>query len=537
MAKDFTQEDLVWAKMKGYPPWPARVASPPDGKIPKSKKPQHYVFFFGTHDHAWITDENIDPHSELKLESARAYKKKSSAMLLAIEEIEEAQKTVKKTSSKEKEPIAVDTPPSPSSPPQPQETPKSTEKPKKKLVIKKKRDSVKASEKKTPKRSPKKRSASDAHIDASKGDDSDADFQFLMANVPPNNRHLESSGDVSQVLSCVNGFDASGTTSVVLSQTSAERIKGGILSPSDKKIGFLGLGAMGTAMVEQLLATKHDVTVWNRTKRGEHSALAGARTAETPADVVEACDITLCCLDGAAVEEVVFSRMGVLEGLDGGGKAYVEMSSIPPAMSQRLSEAVCGRGGRYLEAQLVGERRGVADRSLVVICAGDRGTFLDCDTLFATWSTAAFYVGPDAGYASKIALLLKMLSGVSCAALSESMAMLQQCGVRPQLLMEVLGSGPCNFPLLMRNGAAMAEGGDPPAVRTPVKHAKRDLAMAVKLGDGAQQPLQLAVAATDAYVRAAANDPDADVASIHQNTYRYIDPKRLTTTEMWTKLV
>src|SRR6266436_5584584 len=81
------------------------------------------------------------------------------------------------------------------------------------------------------------------------------------------------------------------------------------------KIGFRGLGRMGTAMVLRLLAAEHDVTVWNR----RSSAIApvvrnGARAAVSPAAAAIDADIVmLCLLDGAAVEHVVFGPLGNCE--------------------------------------------------------------------------------------------------------------------------------------------------------------------------------------------------------------------------------
>ncbi|GFS45152.1 oxidoreductase GLYR1 [Trichonephila inaurata madagascariensis] len=100
--KDFEMGDLVWAKMRGYPFWPAKVVSPPivkeqvlnstkeiqKKKSSKPRKGQHYVFFFGSHDCAWILDENIVPHSEEMLN--KVSKKKSTSYVKAVEEIVDA---------------------------------------------------------------------------------------------------------------------------------------------------------------------------------------------------------------------------------------------------------------------------------------------------------------------------------------------------------------------------------------------------------------------------------------------------------------
>lgn len=89
-----------------------------------------------------------------------------------------------------------------------------------------------------------------------------------------------------------------------------------------------------------------------------------------------------------------------------------------------------------------------------------------------------------------------------------------------KLPLQVMANSPCNFPLLLKMGNAIVQGDE--TVSIPVKHQQKDLAMAVSLGNTTQQPLTLAVAASDAFVRAAARDPDSDMTSIHQNAPGFV---------------
>ncbi|GFY39071.1 hypothetical protein TNIN_380451 [Trichonephila inaurata madagascariensis] len=99
--KNFELGDLVWAKMKNYPFWPAQIVNPPvvnekldtDRGLPKkkpsmSRRNQHFVFFFGTRDFSWISDENIVPHSEEMVN--KEIKKKSASYVKAVKEIVKA---------------------------------------------------------------------------------------------------------------------------------------------------------------------------------------------------------------------------------------------------------------------------------------------------------------------------------------------------------------------------------------------------------------------------------------------------------------
>ncbi|KAG8191358.1 hypothetical protein JTE90_006103 [Oedothorax gibbosus] len=80
---DLRVNDLVWAKMKGYPAWPARISEPKKGH----KRLHHYVYFFGTNNYAWILDEHISHHSQELVDAALQKKNVSSPLKAAVEEI------------------------------------------------------------------------------------------------------------------------------------------------------------------------------------------------------------------------------------------------------------------------------------------------------------------------------------------------------------------------------------------------------------------------------------------------------------------
>ena len=92
VAKSFEVDDLVWAKMKGYSPWPGKIIEPPANT--KSKKYHHYVFFFGSDNHAWIPDENIFLHSDEMVE--KYGNKKTGLYQTAVETIIDLSKNISK---------------------------------------------------------------------------------------------------------------------------------------------------------------------------------------------------------------------------------------------------------------------------------------------------------------------------------------------------------------------------------------------------------------------------------------------------------
>src|ERR1700759_4412284 len=105
------------------------------------------------------------------------------------------------------------------------------------------------------------------------------------------------------------------------------------------KIGFIGLGQMGTGIARNLIGAEHEVTVYNRTRsHAEPFAGEGARVADTPADAATDAEIIMTMLaDDAAVEHVVFGENGAIKALPKGA-VHVSLSTISVALSARLSE-------------------------------------------------------------------------------------------------------------------------------------------------------------------------------------------------------
>ncbi|WP_318258186.1 NAD(P)-dependent oxidoreductase [Geobacter anodireducens] len=148
--------------------------------------------------------------------------------------------------------------------------------------------------------------------------------------------------------------------------------------------GFLGLGIMGGPMAANLVRAGFDVTVWNRNPAKCAPLVAlGARQASSPAEVCAACDITIAMLaDPAAAKEVCFGPNGVLEGI-GGGRGYIDMSTVDDETSTAIGAAVTARGGRFLEAPVSGTKKPAEDGTLIILAAGDRSLFDEAGPAFA----------------------------------------------------------------------------------------------------------------------------------------------------------
>lgn len=167
------------------------------------------------------------------------------------------------------------------------------------------------------------------------------------------------------------------------------------IKPSGKTFGFLGLGIIGRGIVKNLLNSGHKVVVWNRNfAKCRKFEMAGAETRLTPSDVIDAADVTFCCVsDPKAVKEVVFGNCGVLQSPSFDNKGYVEMTTIDEVLSRDIAEAVSSKNGTYLEAQIQGSKFEAEEGTLVILAAGDRDLFTICQTCFEAMGKNSFYLG------------------------------------------------------------------------------------------------------------------------------------------------
>ncbi|EZA49908.1 Putative oxidoreductase GLYR1-like protein [Ooceraea biroi] len=226
---------------------------------------------------------------------------------------------------------------------------------------------------------------------------------------------------------------------------------------------------------------------------------AGAEQGLTPSDVVLAADITFSCVaDPQAAKDMVFGNCGVLTEISP-DKSYVEMTGIDAETSQDIAEAINGKGGRYLEAQVQGSKTQAQEGTLVILAAGDRSLFDECQSCFEAMGKNSFYLG-EVGNASKMNLVLQLMAGVTLAALAESMALADRAGLQQKDVLEVLELTSLACPAILDKGKAIIEGGFP--TQLPLQHMQKDLRLSLGMSDQLEQPLPLAAAANEVYKHA-----------------------------------
>ncbi|XP_054436970.1 cytokine-like nuclear factor N-PAC [Pteronotus mesoamericanus] len=531
--------DLVWGKLGPYPPWPAKIINPPKClRKPRGKK-CFFVKFFGMEDHAWMEVGQLKPYHAHKEEIIKIYKgklfrravddveefirtaveenqaaaqrsaggknrrsssgersrpglcgkkRKLSLFESVLKNVGEGKKTVSSGSSERgsKSPLKRARRPRPQKRGRP---------PKKNVAI---------PESSTMKETMARRMAAfNGQQTVSSEPDKHTDLHF---------RHFSLSQAEKPAL-CYQGIpkmlkireEKIGSVSI---QAADSTIMNGNITPTDKKIGFLGPSLMGRSMVSNLLKTGHTVTVWNPTTEEE-----GACLGRTPAEVVSACDITFACTaDPEAAKDLVLRPGGVLQGICP-GKCYVDMSTVDADTAAELAQVIMSRGGRFLEAAVSGNRQLPNNEMLVILAAGDRALYEDCSSCFQAMGNA-FFLG-EVGNAAKMMLIMNMVQGSFMATIAEGLTLAQVTGQSPQTFLDILNQGKLASIFLDPKCQNTLQGNFKPDFC--LKYIQKNLHSAIALGNAINHPTPMAAAANEVYKRAKdLNQSDNGMSALYQ---------------------
>ncbi|XP_050207098.1 glyoxylate/succinic semialdehyde reductase 1 [Mercurialis annua] len=288
------------------------------------------------------------------------------------------------------------------------------------------------------------------------------------------------------------------------------------------EVGFLGIGIMGKAMATNLIKSGFKVTVWNRTlSKCDELVKLGASIGETPAAVVKKCQITIAILsDPSAALSVVLDKDGVLEEI-GSGKGYIDMSTVSPETSIKISEAITAKGGSFLEAPVSGSKQPAEAGQLVILAAGDKALYDAAIPAFDVMGKKSFFLG-EIGNGAKMKLVVNMIMGSMMNAFSEGLVLAEKSGLNPYDLLDVVDLGAIANPMFKGKGPNMLKGNLSPAF--PLKHQQKDMRLALSLGDENAVSMPVAAAANEAFKKARSIGlGDLDFSAVYETVKMHKD--------------
>jgi 3-hydroxyisobutyrate dehydrogenase len=216
------------------------------------------------------------------------------------------------------------------------------------------------------------------------------------------------------------------------------------MSTTGTRVAFLGLGAMGLPMCENILKGGFALTVWNRTAaKADPLIAAGAVLAPTPRAAAEAADVVLTCLPTQdELRDLLTRPDGLLAGLTA-AKTLVDTSTIDPTASQQLIALCAQRGIGMIEAPLSGGTTGAKAGALTMMIGGDAAILERVRPVLASMAKNIFYVGGP-GMGQTLKLCNQMIAGAQTIALSEAYAVLHAAGVDARLATDVFAVSTAN---------------------------------------------------------------------------------------------
>jgi 3-hydroxyisobutyrate dehydrogenase-like beta-hydroxyacid dehydrogenase len=221
------------------------------------------------------------------------------------------------------------------------------------------------------------------------------------------------------------------------------------------RIAFLGLGQMGRNLARLLLERGYNVTVWNRTaKSAEALAQAGASVAATPALAVAEAEVVFTMVhDDAALESVLFEQ-GALDALPGGA-THVSLSTISPALCDRLDREHTARGQGFVASPVFGRPSVAAEGKLWLVLAGKENLVTELLPVLDTFSRGYTIVGEKPSAALAVKIGGNFLITAMIASLSEGMVFAEAHGIAPALYLEAVNSALFQSPFYANYGKVM----------------------------------------------------------------------------------
>jgi 3-hydroxyisobutyrate dehydrogenase len=288
--------------------------------------------------------------------------------------------------------------------------------------------------------------------------------------------------------------------------------EGGGRQMTDARVGFCGLGTMGSAMAANLARAGFAVTVWNRTAgKAAASVAAGAAEGPSPAVVGRASDVVIICVsDTADVEAVLFGQDGLADGLSEGA-LVVDCSTISPAASRTFAARLAEQGVGFVDAPVSGGSEGAQKATLTIMVGGSDADVARARPVLEALGSTITHMGPvGAGQTTK-AVNQVILSGVYLG-VAEGLVLAMKSGLDPRQVADALQGGAAGSWVLQNRAGRMIDDDYPLGFRIALHLKDLTIALEQARAVGAALPISAMAAQIEAALVARGHGDDDNSA-------------------------
>jgi len=287
------------------------------------------------------------------------------------------------------------------------------------------------------------------------------------------------------------------------------------------KVGFIGLGQMGSGIARNLIKAGHAVTVYNRTRaRAESLQSAGAHVAGSPGEAASSAEALITMLaDDRAVEDVLFGAGRAIAALPAGA-VHISMSTISVALSRRLVDAHREHRQHYVAAPVFGRPDAAAAAKLFVVAAGPAEQLDRCLPLFEAIGQKTFRVDREGPAANVIKLAGNFMIATVIESFAEATAFVRKSGLAAPVFLEILTNSLFNTPVYRNYGSMVAaDNFEPVGFKLPL--GLKDNRLLLAAAEEAAVPMPIASLMRDRFLSALAlGMGEADWAAVARIAFR-----------------
>ena len=243
----------------------------------------------------------------------------------------------------------------------------------------------------------------------------------------------------------------------------------------ESRIGFVGLGLMGSAIVGRLQDCNYQLTVLgNKDRTGLDQALTrGALEAASGLDLAKQSDVIMLCMGTSdQVEERILGEQGIISGLSS-GKIIIDFGTSLPSSTKEISSKIADTGAVILDAPLGRTPHHAKDGLLNIMASGDKDAFDAVRTILENLGENVFYLG-DLGTGHTIKLMNNFFGMTIANAMAEVFAVADAAGVSRETVYKVISAGPLHSSMMDFISAFGLEG-DKSKLEFAIKNAFKDV--------------------------------------------------------------